>query len=292
MKHGAFFPLFAGFLLAGSGARAADQKVALRFRAQVGEQKLACGQTYNGIGVTNSTISPHDFRFYVHDVMLIDQSGKSVPLQLEQDGKWQLDDVALLDFENGTAGCVNGTPDLNDSIAGTVPAGQYAGLSFTLGVPFNKNHTDLTTQPPPLNLTALAWVWNAGRKFARLDFASTGLPRGFAVHLGSTGCTPNDTKITVPITCREPNRPHIVLSQFDVRTDIVIADLAALLKDSNVDVNQPNTASGCMSSQDDAECAPLFAHLGLPFAGKPAGQQDFFRKGSASQPAGSLGVEK
>ena len=81
-----------------------------------------------------------------------------------------MDDTALLDFENATGGCVNGTPDVNDRVTGTAPAGHYTGLRFTLGVPFNKNHTDLTTQPSPLNLTALAWVWNAGRKFARLRF--------------------------------------------------------------------------------------------------------------------------
>ena len=180
-------------LLMASGAWAADQQVAVRFQAMVGSEKFACGKTYTGIGTTKSTLSPRDFRFYVHNVALIDDSGKSVPLQLAQDGKWQLDDVALLDFEDATGGCANGTPETNDHVVGTVPAGHYMGLRFTLGVPFNKNHTDLTTMPPPLNLTALSWVWNAGRKFARLDFASTGMPRGFAIHLGSTGCTSNQT---------------------------------------------------------------------------------------------------
>ena len=116
MRQNAFFFAFTTLLLTGAGARAADQKVAIRFLAQVGTEKLVCGQTYSGIGTTGSKISPHDFRFYIHNVALIDESGKSVPVQLEQDGKWQLDDVALLDFENGTAGCVNGTPDMNDQV--------------------------------------------------------------------------------------------------------------------------------------------------------------------------------
>jgi len=110
MKQNAFFFAFTALLLTGTGVRAADQKVAIRFQAQVGTEKLVCGQTYGGIGTTGSKITPHDFRFYIHDVALIDQSGKSVPVQLEQDGKWQLDDVALLDFENGTAGCVIASP--------------------------------------------------------------------------------------------------------------------------------------------------------------------------------------
>jgi uncharacterized repeat protein (TIGR04052 family) len=270
--------LLTALLFTASGAWAADQQVAVRFQAMVGQEKLACGRTYTGIGTTKSTLSPRDFRFYVHNVALIDDSGKSVPVELAQDGKWQLDDVALLDFEDATGGCVNGTPDTNDRVIGTVPAGHYKGLHFTLGVPFNKNHTDLTTMPSPLNLTALAWVWNAGRKFARLDFSSTGMPRGFAIHLGSTGCTPNDVKTAPPVECSEPNRAEIEFTAFDVQNDLVVADLAALLQDTNIDTNQEKTAAGCMSSPQDGDCAGIFANLGLPFAGKPAGKQSFFRR--------------
>jgi len=269
---------YTALLLMGSGGWAADQQVAVRFQAMVGSEKLACGKTYTGIGSTKSTLAPRDFRFYVHNVALIDDAGKSVPVLLAQDGKWQLDDVALLDFEDATGGCVNGTPDTNDRVVGTVPQGHYTGLRFTLGVPFNKNHTDLTTQPPPLNLTALSWVWNAGRKFARLDFASTGMPRGFAIHLGSTGCTPNAVKTAPPVQCSEPNRVDVEFPAFDAGSDFVVADLAALLKDSNIDTNQEKTAAGCMSSPEDSDCAGIFANLGLPFAGKPAGKQSFFRR--------------
>jgi uncharacterized repeat protein (TIGR04052 family) len=254
------------------------QSVSIRFQAMVGDKKFACGQAYEGIGTTHSRITPRDFRFYVQDVSLIDESGKAVPVELDQDGKWQLDDVALLDFENATAGCVNGTPDVNDHVAGQVPAGHYSGLQFKVGVPFNKNHTELTSQPPPLNLTAMNWVWNAGRKFARIEFATTGLPRGFVLHLGSTDCTPNQTKTTVPTQCAQPNRPEIKIAGFDADRDIVIADLAPLFQDTNVDTNQPNTAAGCMSAPNDGDCAGIFANLGLSFAGKPGGAQSLLRK--------------
>ena len=70
----------------GSSAWAADQKVAIRFQAMVGSEGFACGQTYSGIGTTASKLSPRDFRFYVHDVALIDDTGKAVPVQLDQDG--------------------------------------------------------------------------------------------------------------------------------------------------------------------------------------------------------------
>jgi uncharacterized repeat protein (TIGR04052 family) len=115
----------------------------------VDSEKLACDKTYTGIGTTKSTLLPRDFRFYVHNVALIDDSGRSVPVEFTQDGKWQLDDVAPLDFEDATGGIVNGTPDTNDRVVAMVPAGHYIGPRFTLGVPFNTAHTDLTIMPPP-----------------------------------------------------------------------------------------------------------------------------------------------
>lgn len=258
-------------------ASATDQEdVVIRFAARVNGAPFACSQKYEGIGTTASTISPRDFRFYVHNIRAVDNDGREVPVEVTQDGKWQLDGIVLLDFEDASGSCTNGTLDLNDRVTGTVPRGTtWKALRFTLGVPFEKNHTDLTTMPPPLNLTALSWVWNAGRKFARLDFSSTGLPRGVAIHLGSTGCTPSDTKTTIPTHCTEPNRAEIEIPNFDPATGVVVADLGRLLADSNVDVNQEKTPAGCMSGTNDADCAPIFANLGLTFGGKP-GRQTFF----------------
>ena len=266
--------------LAGALGLSAQQPVSIQFKAVVGGADLACGKSYPNIGTTKSTIAPRDFRFYIHNVRLVDHDGKEVPVELKQDDKWQLDNVALLDFENATGSCSNGTPETNTAVVGTVANGHYTGLRFTMGVPFEKNHTDLTKMPPPLNLTALAWVWNAGRKFARLDFSSTGAPRGYAIHLGSTGCTPNETKTTIPTKCSEPNRVEVSLTNFDVTKDSVVADLAALLLDSNVDM-AGKMMSGCMSGPTTAACGPLFSNLGLPFPNQPVKPQTFFLKGGA-----------
>jgi uncharacterized repeat protein (TIGR04052 family) len=265
-------------------ATAADLPVSIQFHAVVGNKDLACGQSYPNIGTTRTTVSPRDFRFYVHDVSVIDDAGNAIPIALKQDEKWQLDNVALLDFEDATGGCSNGTPEKNSRVVGAIPAStKPRGLRFTLGVPMEKNHTDLTKMPSPLNLTALAWSWNAGRKFARLDFSSTGSPRGSAIHLGSTGCTPNDTRTTIPTKCAAPNRLTVDFPGFDVSKDIVIADLAALLKDSNAD------ASGCMSGPRTAACGPLFLSLGLPFPGQELRSQTFFRVQKGGAPVESAG---
>jgi uncharacterized repeat protein (TIGR04052 family) len=259
------------FLLAvaaAMGAAAQTQQIAIHFKGVVGNEDFDCGKSYTGIGATKSTIRPKDFRFYIHNVRVLDETGKAVPVELTQDNKWQLDDLALIDFENGKGGCGNGTPETNATVVGNVPAGHsYSGLQFTVGVPFAKNHTDLTKMPSPLDLTGMAWVWNAGRKFMRVEVGTTGKPRGWVLHLGSTGCTPNETKITVPTSCLHPNRPEIALTGFDPARDQVAVDLAALLKDSNIDGKPEQTSGGCMSSTKDPDCAPFFANLGLALTG-------------------------
>jgi hypothetical protein len=54
---------------------AQPQPVSIQFKAVVGDAALACGKSYPNIGTTKSTISPRDFRFYIHNVRLLDHSG-------------------------------------------------------------------------------------------------------------------------------------------------------------------------------------------------------------------------
>lgn len=276
------------------GAAAQERKVTVRFAAMVGDKPFACGETYEGIGATGSRITPSDFRFYVSSVELIDASGKAVPVKLEQDERWQHRDVALLDFENRSGPCLTGTQETRDVVSGTVPAGTYRGLRFTLGVPFDLNHADATIAASPLNLTSLFWNWQAGYKFLRIDLASSGRPQdmkpgdlprfgnreasnrlGFAIHLGSTQCAAEGPN-RAPAQCGNPNRPIIEFAAFDTDKDTVVADLKSVLDGVNVDVNQAETPAGCMSSPNDGDCNPLMRNFGLTFAGQPA-QQKFFR---------------
>ena len=270
------------------GAAAQDRKVTIRFAAMVGDKPFACGETYEGIGATGSRITPSDFRFYVSSVELIDAAGKAVPLKLDQDERWQHRDVALLDFENRSGPCLTGTQETRDVVSGTVPAGTYRGLRFTLGVPFDLNHADATIAASPLNLTSLFWNWQAGYKFLRIDLASSGRPQdmkpgdlprfgnreasnrlGFAIHLGSTMCAA-DGPNKAPANCANPNRPVIEFAAFDADKDVVVADLKSVLDGVNVDVNQAETPAGCMSSPNDGDCNPLLRNFGLTFAGQPA----------------------
>lgn len=275
-----------------AGAQGASQAVTVRFAAQVNGQAFSCGQSYPGVGTARSTITPSDFRFYVSDVTLVDETGKAVPVALAQDGIWQLENIALLDFENGTGPCRNGTSAMNTALRGTVPAGRYVGLRFTLGLPFARNHGDPTVAPSPLNLTAMFWTWQGGYKFLKFDTGAAGHApghaaagaghggepaSGFSVHLGSTQCAAPSRTQAPQTACANPNRVTVSFDRFDPIKQTVVADMGTVLAGANVEVNAPNTSPGCMSFPGDADCPPVMGALGLGYGGVAApGPQRFF----------------
>lgn len=248
--------------------------VSLDFVAEVNGAAFACGQSYAGVGTAGTEITPVDFRLYVHDVVLLGDGGEEAPVELTQDGTWQFENLALLDFENGSGPCVNGTAAENTSIRGTAEAGDYSRVRFTLGVPFELNHIDQTTAPAPLDLSALFWSWNGGYKFARLDHTSASVPTGWNVHLGSTGCTPGGGPTTVPTTCANEHRVEVTLD-LDPETGVIVADYGALLAGADLSVNVAG-APGCMSFPGDADCPPVMNAFGLDYEGSLSSGQVFF----------------
>ncbi|HLO51336.1 MAG TPA: MbnP family copper-binding protein, partial [Kamptonema sp.] len=255
------------------------QEVEIKFSAVVGNQPFNCGQSYTDLGKPATTVTPTDFRFYVSDLALIDAGGQAVPISLKQDGKWQYQNVALLDFENKAGACSNGTVEMRDRVIGTIPKGNYKGLQFTLGIPFNLNHSDAALAPSPLNLTSLWWNWRGGYKFLRIDLKNEsgskanasekehgqhghgGNQTGFSIHLGSTGCQASGDN-QKPNSCSSPNATKVIFSSFDTNSNTVIADLKALVANSNLESNQPNTPLGCMSAPNDGDCTGIMTSLG------------------------------
>jgi len=260
--------------------------VTLNFQAKVGTADFACGTTYTGansVGTANTDLVARDFRFYVHDIRLVKSDNTEVSLTLNQDGTWQYQNVALLDFENGTGGCASTTGPTtatNSQVKGTIP--QSGGVAFTkikfrLGVPLSLNHLDVNTAPAPLNVSALYWVWTSGRKFARLDFLTAGTgaynATAFNIHLGSTSCT-GTTPVSSNADCNSPNRPEITLNiPVASQTDLagisnmrVVADVRALLQDLDLTVPDQGGPSGCMSGQTDPECRHVMTRFGLQYA--------------------------
>lgn len=262
--------LFALLVLGASACGQAAQPVTITFHGKVGEQTFACGQSYAGLGTSATAAQPSDFRFYVHDVRLVDSAGAEQPVTLEQDALWQYENVALLDFEDKTSPC-DGTAATNSTVRGTAApgSGSYSALRFVLGVPTALNHENQATAPSPLNYTSLFWTWQDGYKFLRTEGKTVGAGDTIMVHLGSTGCTKDGSGLT---QCQTLNTAEIELAGFNPQQNSVTVDLAALLAGSDLSKDLM-----CMSEPGAAACTAIFSRLGLPFAGAAASPQKLFR---------------
>ncbi len=244
----------------GGGGGSSGQAFELSFSAKVNGADFDCGATFTGVGTANSEVALTDFRLYVHDVRLLTSGGDEVPLTLEQDGLFQHEDLALLDFEDDTGSCANGTTELNTRIRGSAPAGSYDGVAFKLGVPADMNHLDVNGAPSPLNLSGLYWAWTDGYKFARIDAMVTG-GGPFLLHLGSTGCV-GDPEQGGDVTCSNGNVAEVRLTGFDPATTVISVDYGAAVADADLS-QDAGGAPGCMSGATDPECAAVFPNLGL-----------------------------
>lgn len=271
-----------------------DIPVTINFDARINGRPARCGESYGDVGASKATIMLQDFRIYVSGIRLVTADGHEVPLALTPDNQWQNDKVALLDFENATGNC-NGNAPMNTVIRGTAPAGTYTGVMFEIGVPFDLNHKDPTLAAPPLNYTGLTWPWRIGYKFTTIDLDTAGqamaatkpaMPgmggmaaSGFSIHLGSTDCGEGSPTTPPTSPCLNSNRPVFRIDHFDFARQNVVFDLGELLAATDVTVNAPSSASGCMSFTNDDDCIAIMDRLGLSFRGKPSAGQRFVKAG-------------
>ena len=284
---------------AGADDRTDTTALSLTFAAEVGGRPFACGRQYANVGLTDGDIAFADFRLFISEVALVDAAGRRVPVRLADDGRWQDGQVALLDFEDGTDRCDNGTPPVNSRVSGRAPAGDYTGIEFVIGVPFESNHGDPTLAGSPLNLTSMFWNWRGGYRFMKLDMMPVGetalagtamsseegaaMEHGstthgsghgsghgaaagaWMLHLGSTGCRSASRTTAPDAPCAQPNRVMVSFDDFDADTDLIVIDPAAVLVDSDLQRNAPDTSPGCMSFPGDADCASVLPRIGLAY---------------------------
>lgn len=267
---------------------AAGQEVALRFALQAGTQAFSCASPALPLGQPAVPTRLKDAKFYLSDIRLIRDDGQLQAVQLHAD-IWQSHDVALLDFVPGGGSCHAGSAGpVHDTVQGEVPAAHYRGLLFTIGVPVqgldpqgqavSLNHGNFELADAPLDRASMAWSWQVGRKFIKLELLpeggvarSNGRAAVWTLHLGSTGCSGNPAEAGA-VHCLSPNRVSVMLPDFDPAQDHLVLDVARLLADSNL-AEDKGGASGCMSSMDDPECKTLFAQLQLQLqAGARRGQ--------------------
>jgi uncharacterized repeat protein (TIGR04052 family) len=266
--------------------RMAERSLVIMFDARVGALPFACGVSFDGIGTTRTAVSFEDFRLYVHDVRVVTEAGE-VDVALEEDGVWQNDGLALLDFEG--PGCA-GNAVTNTRIVGKIPARTPAitGVRFVLGVPARLDHLEVATAPSPRNLSAMYWGWEAGYTYLRIEGRSRGEPAGFRYHLGATGCAVGASARDV--SCAEVHLAPVALDHYDEQKSAIVVDLAALFSRANLDgdaslrratdAGEPRGGRGCMGESAEPECAPFFAALGLA----PSSTQRLFRVREASAP--------
>lgn len=260
----------------GGSGDASPQAIEIQFAAVAGATPVGCGTTVTGLGVNAVAADVKDFRFYIANAAMVRDDGVEVPITLAANDAWNYtsgsDRVTLIDLENATGACPTstGTVATNAVIKGTVPAGNYTGLRAMMGVPFALNHTDWanpTTTKAPLDIQAMAWNWQAGRKFAKIEVTQ---PAGtawsastFNVHLGSTGCIGNPATGTQVSSCAAPNRMEFKLASFNPANQKVAVDLKELLAGTDITFNTTGTAAGCMSGGTDPECVNVFKALAI-----------------------------
>lgn len=267
------------------------QTVSIQFAAQANGKDAQCGAVNEiaNLGTTVKKAEIQDLRFYVAGLELVNDKGQAVAVTLDKNVNQDFG-VALLDFEDATGACT-GDAKLNTAITGKIPEGTYTGIKFTLGVPDTfvdssgntivLNHSNTTATPAPLDVAAMAWSWQGGRKFAKIEVKPVGgvinqkgtpettddaTVSGWVVHIGATGCTGTDT---TGYSCTNPNLAPVSLPSFNATSQKIVLDIAALLANSDIGLNQGKDAVGCMSGTTDKECPAVFDALGLDLlAGK------------------------
>lgn len=250
--------------------------VAIDFAAKVNGADFVCGQTYTGVGSGPHNFRVNDFRLFIHEAHIHDDaSGETYHIELTQDGVWQQDELALLDFENGSIGGCSGTDETNTSLRGEVTLLDNVDMTntevcFEVGVPASMNHLDPTTAASPLNDNTMQWNWLAGYKYMRIDGSGDpgGANTGFNIHLGAQGCSNGGVGTGAPPTsaCTVANTFEVCVDGFNTSTSRVAIDVGSVLAGSNVSVNTAGTAAGCMSFIGDEDCVEVMPRLGLDYS--------------------------
>ncbi len=245
-----------------------DHDFTIAFDAVVDGGPAACGTALGGLGSASSAGQLADARLFVSGLQLRDEGGTWVDVELD-DTDWQHEGIALLDFEDGTGACADsGTAETNRTVEGSRPHGTFDALRFDVGVPFEFNHLDSAAAPAPLNAPGMFWVWQAGYKFLRVDWAVEGgaVPR-WNVHIGASGCASAAPTEPPAKPCGRPNLATVEFDGFELGADTVVLDLDALVAGADLAANTADSPPGCMSSPSEPdECGPVFGSLGLDFA--------------------------
>lgn len=236
------------------------------------QEKLGCENSFTA-NTGNKTWFVEQLKFFISDVQLDSKKTGWQKAHLVT-SPYQSDDTVLL----GTHCAANAksTKAVNNDnwvieFESTAEVAQSRAIRFTLGVPFAVNHLNPISQPSPLNLPSMFWVWQTGHKFMRLELATN--QEQWLFHLGSTGCHSSSVMRAPKQACRYPNTFTFELPiNEDIGSDLTLNfDLAVLL--SHLELT---SLSSCQSEQDNANCQQLFTNLSLA-GGDTAAEASIFK---------------
>lgn len=261
--------------------------VTVTFQPRFNGQPLNCGGTYTlPSGVS---FQLRDARMYVSNPVLVRADGSTTPITVTTNDyqySGPKGNLVLLDFENLTNVCTVGTSTTNFTISGTALAGSYVGIRFTVGVPIPLNHSDQTSgnnaSVPRVVQNGvhpgLAWSWLTGRKFARIEIASSS--SNLVYHLGSTGCSGDisQTPGTAPgVVCTNSWRPSVSITRqsgFDPSSNQIVFNMDGLFQQTaagdsiSASVFNSSVSLSCMPANTSgtgsaSACATLSRNFGL-----------------------------
>jgi uncharacterized repeat protein (TIGR04052 family) len=242
----------------------------VNFRAVVEGAPFVCDGEYSYLGVeAASTVRFHDFRMFVHNVAFLNDAQEATLVDLDDTSEFQEGEIALLDFEDGQFNCDGGTAGLNSTLTGTVAGGDYSGFSFTVGVPFEVNHDEITeSTTAPLNDPTLFRSPLQGYYFLKVDATTFGEANGYPLHVTSSGCQANE--LGGIDRCISPNRLTFTFPEFDPTRQEIVLDLGTLIARNNPEQNASlpstppvETPLGCQSDPTDPDCQQFFISYGM-----------------------------
>lgn len=125
-------------------------------------------------------------KFYLSNIVLLDSTGKTYPVTSDK--------VMMVDFSDAHV-AEHGSFHVNVK----VQPGTYRGLKFEVGVPYDENHKDASTQSLPLGPSSgMFWSWNSGYIFHKIegkaDSGSGSANISFLYHIGG-----DNRKVTAQI---------------------------------------------------------------------------------------------
>lgn len=278
-----FSPIVLALSLAacGGGEDTKITNLTIPFQAKSGATEIACGASLTGLGLSADKATIADFAFYIHDIQFKTTSGKMVSASLEKNDFQDPDyGVALLDFQDKTDSCNGAAKPTNKVVyahVNNLSSADITGIEFKIGIPATANHHNASISIAPYNRSGLAWSWQSGHKFMRMDVnpsnkvqlaytsSDSTISNTYFFHLGSTGCSGDPTTGAV-VSCAAPNRPTISLSTdfkvTNLTTSKIVFDYAKLMASNNLNTDAV-MPPGCMSGTTDIECMTIFDNLGM-----------------------------